>query len=244
MIQSVATGFILLLLLLAMDLHAQDSVSGTVIDSATRRPLPNVSIRVKNTSVGTSTNAYGYFSVKCFKQDTIIVSAIGYITQAVSADSLTGNAFIYLKQSKTLLREITVYPSIELQGLPRIPAESPWRNPTYTKEYMNTPGVPNIQTFGPSMIVKGPISRFSKTERERRKLKKLKEENIQAGQYVLILSDSSLRRNLQETYNLKDDEFPTLIEDFNRQYPDAYLMEKDEIISSFMLFLSQRAKKQ
>ncbi len=76
----------------ADELLLAEGVSGTVTDSETGEPLPGVNIRVKNTNIGTSTNATGYFELDVPSlQDTLVFSFIGYVTQEVAVD---GNSTI------------------------------------------------------------------------------------------------------------------------------------------------------
>ncbi|WP_029036578.1 SusC/RagA family TonB-linked outer membrane protein [Salinimicrobium xinjiangense] len=69
------------LLLLGVDARAQDefTVSGTVVDSQTREPLPGVNILEKGTTNGTMTNFDGEFSIEVSSQNTVLVfSYVGF----------------------------------------------------------------------------------------------------------------------------------------------------------------------
>jgi len=63
--------------------RAQYIISGKVTDSKTADPIPFVNIFIKSTNSGTSSNAYGAFSLKLddkSKNDSLIFSVIGYQT--------------------------------------------------------------------------------------------------------------------------------------------------------------------
>ena len=66
-------------------LHAQDfMVSGTVTDSETGTPLPNVNIMVKGTMNGTITSGEGTYQISIKSGQTLIYSSIGYLPQEVT----------------------------------------------------------------------------------------------------------------------------------------------------------------
>lgn len=65
-------------------------INGTVIDAQDGEPLPGVNIIVKETTIGTSTNADGEFDLDVPSlQDTLVVSFIGYQTQEVPINGST-----------------------------------------------------------------------------------------------------------------------------------------------------------
>jgi TonB-linked SusC/RagA family outer membrane protein len=70
-----------LLVILANPVSAQQlTISGLVTDGADKTPLPNVSVRVKETKTGTTTNSAGYFSIKANTGQTLVFSFVGYGT--------------------------------------------------------------------------------------------------------------------------------------------------------------------
>jgi TonB-linked SusC/RagA family outer membrane protein len=75
----------LLMFTLTSSLYAQDqTVTGTVIDSQSEEVLPGVNILVKGTTIGTSTDAQGNYSLNVPSlSDTLVFSFIGYQRQEV-----------------------------------------------------------------------------------------------------------------------------------------------------------------
>jgi TonB-linked SusC/RagA family outer membrane protein len=57
---------------------AQQTISGLVTDGADKSPLPNVSVRVKETKAGTTTNSAGYFNIKANAGQTLVFTFVGY----------------------------------------------------------------------------------------------------------------------------------------------------------------------
>lgn len=62
---------------------AQRNISGTVKDNS-GTPLENVTVLVKNTSRGTTTNALGNFTIQALSGDVLVFSFTGYATQELA----------------------------------------------------------------------------------------------------------------------------------------------------------------
>lgn len=56
----------------------EQTVSGTIRDAADNSPLPGVSVRIKGTKTGTTTNSAGLFSIKASKGQVLVFSFLGY----------------------------------------------------------------------------------------------------------------------------------------------------------------------
>lgn len=77
------------LLLMASGAHAQQTVQGTVKDEG-GAGMPGVYIVVKNTSLGTTTDVDGNFSMNVSNNDAVLVfSFIGYATQEIAVNGRT-----------------------------------------------------------------------------------------------------------------------------------------------------------
>ncbi|MFL1013440.1 SusC/RagA family TonB-linked outer membrane protein [Flavisericum labens] len=79
--------FFLLVVLLCLPIYAQAqvNVSGTVQDEA-GVPLPGVSIIIKNSSTGTTTDFDGNYSIKTASTDILVFNYLGYKKQEVSVN--------------------------------------------------------------------------------------------------------------------------------------------------------------
>lgn len=82
-------AMVFLLVLVKLPLLAQTPVTGTVTDANTQSPLQGVSIRVQNTSVATSTNENGVFSISTLGTSVLVFSYTGYKTQSVPLNGRT-----------------------------------------------------------------------------------------------------------------------------------------------------------
>lgn len=84
---------------------AQDTVTGTVVD-AEDEPLIGATVLVKGSSVGTSTDYDGNFTIAAAQGKTLIVSYVGYTTQEVTVKG--NNIKVTLKEDTALLDEVVV----------------------------------------------------------------------------------------------------------------------------------------
>ena len=88
--------------------------SGVVVTGDSLRPIPFVSIIIKNSYRGTISDFVGFFSFVAQTHDTIEFSAIGYKkSQYVIPDSLTTDRYSLIKlmtRDTILLQETVIYP--------------------------------------------------------------------------------------------------------------------------------------
>ena len=98
-----------LLLLFAINAIAQDrTVTGTVTAKEDGLPLPGVSVKVKGSSFGTSTDVDGKFSLSVASDKSVLVlSFIGYTTQEVTIPQ-SGNLSIALVEDTKQLSEVVI----------------------------------------------------------------------------------------------------------------------------------------
>lgn len=82
-------------------------IHGTVKDSATGEPLIGVTIRIKGSSKGTTTDVNGEFDLEVNPSSTLIVSFVGYITKTVLVNN-RNVVNINLSSSAQSLEQLTV----------------------------------------------------------------------------------------------------------------------------------------
>lgn len=93
---------------MCLSTFAQDrTISGTITDPLNSEPLTGVSVQVKGTSIGTSTNEQGRFTIQVpAGRNELEVSYLGYGTQTVR---ITGNTVnVSLQRDESALNEVTV----------------------------------------------------------------------------------------------------------------------------------------
>ncbi len=80
--------FISLLILSSLITYSQFTVSGKIVDSATKEPLSSASVYCQNTTIGTSTNKEGEFSLSLKSGGyELIISYTGYQTKQIRISS-------------------------------------------------------------------------------------------------------------------------------------------------------------
>ncbi|WP_109699390.1 TonB-dependent receptor [Chitinophaga deserti] len=84
-------------------------ITGRVLDGKTKDPMPGVSIRVKGTSAGATTDASGNFSLMVPEEGaTLVFSLMGYEPKEVKVSKSTGSITVMLTVSSRQLGEVTV----------------------------------------------------------------------------------------------------------------------------------------
>src|SRR6266550_1749927 len=77
-------AFACLFLLCGTNAFAQGEVKGSVRDE--KGPLAGVTVQVKHTSRGVTTNASGNFSIQAIRGDTLTITSSGYSVQETAVD--------------------------------------------------------------------------------------------------------------------------------------------------------------
>lgn len=83
------------------------TVTGTVTEEVTKTPLAGVSILIKNTKKGITTDAKGHYSIKAYTDDKLVFSFVGYqnFERKIGKDSVIN---VSLKVSHEALKESIV----------------------------------------------------------------------------------------------------------------------------------------
>src|SRR3954454_19328031 len=68
---------------------AQTRITGRVTDATTGSPLEGVSVKIKSSKVGTTTNKDGVFSIEASSSDALIFSYVGFADQEVNVNTQT-----------------------------------------------------------------------------------------------------------------------------------------------------------
>src|SRR5690606_16049668 len=80
--------------------------SGTVVDGE-GKPIPHVSIKLKNRSGGTTTDDQGRFSIAVHPKSTIVLSSVGFLNKELEVDGQT-TLHIAMDAGNTELTEVVV----------------------------------------------------------------------------------------------------------------------------------------
>lgn len=100
-------------LLLGLGTHAQKVLKGVVLDGEKNSPVPNASVFLNTTSVGTMTDAQGNFTLPLPSgKYELIVSSVGYETynQTINTNELSDFITIKLRIKSALMQTVVVEP--------------------------------------------------------------------------------------------------------------------------------------
>ncbi|MBC6408971.1 MAG: SusC/RagA family TonB-linked outer membrane protein [Ekhidna sp.] len=90
-----------------MIIYAQNTISGTILDGESGEGLPGVTIQIKGTTSGASTDFNGSFSLSASADDILVISYVGYVTQEITVGNRT-TFDITLQSDSELLEEVVV----------------------------------------------------------------------------------------------------------------------------------------
>ncbi|MDG5490854.1 carboxypeptidase-like regulatory domain-containing protein [Psychroserpens sp. SPM9] len=101
--------YLILGLIFAPLLHAQ-TLTGKVVDLKTKAPLMSVSVYFDNTTIGTTTNDSGEFSIEYSDaiQSNLVISYIGYDTVFISDYRSLSSINVSLKEALHTLDEVVI----------------------------------------------------------------------------------------------------------------------------------------
>jgi Ca-activated chloride channel family protein len=163
-------------ILLSISVSAK-TISGIVSDES-KLPLPGVSVVIKGTSTGTSTNLDGKYTLEAEKGDILVFSFIGMIEQEIKVKDQT-EINVLMKADKCELQEVVVcgyatqtkhalagsVAGVRIRGISSRKARKQQRNFTSydmlpTVDY-NTEGYTSIDENNYKNAVESPVSTFS-----------------------------------------------------------------------------------
>lgn len=134
--------YIILLFIITLGAHAQTTktLSGKVMDAATKEPIPFANIQIKGTKIGAQANFDGFFSLKTTQaSDSMIVSMVGYLPQSQFIGSQSSQNFIFLLTSASVkLNEVIVTAYAD-------PGKALWKKVVARKPYNNFDKFNNYQ---------------------------------------------------------------------------------------------------
>lgn len=226
-----------LMLILCTASHAQKFIRGMVVDSTTLNPLPFATVKVKSSNTGAVSDDFGYFAIKANLFDTLIISSVGYITSEFAIKKFDEHIVIKLPETAAMLKPVTVYDRIVLRGVTRLPKQSRWVNPTNRQEYGS------IQTFGPGYTVKGALSYFSKSEKEKRRLKVTTVDNTKARTYIELVNSPEVKDSLMTKYTLTEPEYYDILAKFNKANPKSMGLDLKSVTYAIFHFFEAEKRK-
>lgn len=212
--------FVCMLFILSGAMAQQEIMTGIVVDSATFAPLPYVTVQIKGSYRGTSTDAKGKFSVQASRKDTLIFSMIGYkpveyelIDWEESVVRLTEQP-TYLKSIIIQGEEINPYDGLFDEENERIRRENK-RIPFY----------------------------YNRWKKEKIKLGRVVQENFRAQTYVdVVIRNPETKEGLMKKHQLTEEQYYSILGDFNQKNLSImYHLTAPELMSLLSNFYARHA---
>lgn len=101
---------IITILLFFTSLSYSQEIKNMVLDANTKEPLEAVSVYFNETTIGTTTNGNGHFSLtdKVSPNATLVISFVGYETRLFSLEEIRALDVVYLQEKATSLNEVVL----------------------------------------------------------------------------------------------------------------------------------------
>lgn len=235
-------SFLVIFLFIAVGAQAQHTITGNVADSLTTEPLAYVNIRIKNTTRGAQTNEQGEFSIQASLFDTLLFSFVGYKPLAITIRDVYQPLELRMPMIPVLLKTVTAYGNIKIPGIEsaRIPKKSNWGS----GNNIGTPQYGTVQTFGVGYKFNGAFSQFSKSEKEKEKLKEVKAENSKISTYLDVVNSPEVKDELMKKYSLTEEGFYDILAKYNQaHHKSMYNWDSKSLTTSIFSFFSWQMSK-
>jgi len=205
--------FCILFLTLAWSTQAQKrvTISGIIVDSASLVALPNAYVKLSSGG-GTVAGPGGVFRINAPVFDTLVFSCIGYGTFSYPVLLSEEDILIRLQESVIILPEVTTV-GTRLQ-------ETKYEE----RRAIKTPNSTLFEGLG------SPFTYFSKTEKEKRKVIKVRRENTKIRTYVEVVNDPDLKKDLMNEFSIDEATYYKLLSKFNQEHRIAQYLEDEEQI--------------
>ena len=187
-------------------------ISGIIVDSVSLVALPNAYIKLKSSGTGAVAGAGGAFKLSAPVFDTLIFSCIGYTPIEYPVLLSEEDVLIRLQESVILLPEITTV------GTRLSETKYEERRPVH----MPAQGL--LEGIG------SPFTYFSKTEKEKRKLMKVRQENSKIRTFVEVVNDPDLKKDMMNEFSISETEYYALLAKFNQENKYVHYMVDEEQI--------------
>lgn len=185
-------------------------------------PLVGVHVYAKIAHVGAVSDQLGIFELRVDEKDTLIVTFVGYERQRIP--------MIYFRESKIdlLIRmdsEVIVLPGITIMGEPNIDyLKRPERTVLRIPGLLPPAAKPDVDVPVGSLNY-GPLTRWGKEAKEKRKLMKVYQNSQKERVYIQTVSSDSVRTIFMHQYDLNEKEYNDFVIFFSTYNP---LMDRQD----------------
>ena len=214
-------------------------LSGIVYDSLTLAPLSYVTVINETTNTGTATDESGLFKLAASPGDSILFTMLGYSRKRKVLRIGENTTIIFLREFALTLQSVTIYGSYKPQGADQ------WKSVIEMPKVFRNPAGPGsgylVETFGPGVSISGLLSRMTKSEKEKRKVKTVREKAKHSETFLSVIVSEETKEYFQKTFSLTTEEYNKFIESFNQAHPEAvYIERKEDIMNLMVSFMAMK----
>ncbi|WP_143960840.1 hypothetical protein [Litoribacter populi] len=210
------------------------ALTGNVIDVLDNYNLKDVKVENLRTSESFISNDRGYFRIGASIGDSLLFTKEGYVPHYWEVTEME-HQLIPLTFDAVGLPPAYVFgqrPSLYIPGISK--DLDPNRKPAGPgRVYGGHSGSATEMT--PGFTVDGPISYFTKRERNKRQYRRAMEKQSRQAPYLEIIKSDSVMQVLKSKYQLNDKELDSLIIEFNLHHIEHEFLDLDhEDVSSLL----------
>ena len=225
-----------------VNLCAQGRYSGNVVDAWDKKYLEGV-IVTNGKGEEAKTNARGYFSISSLMGDTLVFNFPGFIEKKWVATS-EYFLFIELQDRARLLPtfQVNAKPySFRFKDGKLILIDEPTLEETSLSQQVGIGFDPNSPN--PGFAIYGPISYFTKRNRQLRAYEKRMEWEKRRQGYLEVIDSDSLRTSLMNSYQLDRKQWDNLILRFNTFHASHEFLDwpKERVQEALLTFFRLEA---
>lgn len=208
--------------------QAQHTIKGVVQD-LNDEPVGFCHVVNKTFGIGKVSDRHGKFEISARKGDTLHFSYVGFKSLALTIESvhLVNFMKITLPEDSLLLPSITIYADpyykvpLNLKGEPIVMSGITVDDMTQEiKPGSVRAGAPGMAgVLSPGVTLYGPITYFSRDEREKRAAEVAYEETRQTITYQKFVAQDSVRIKICDIYKINNDQYDELIVMLNSEFP-------------------------
>jgi hypothetical protein len=220
----VRAASILLFIILWQESFSQITISGMVVDSVSLQPLPAANVRLKHSNKGIIANEKGIFIIFAETYDTLLISRIGYKTYEYPFFGTEKDALFLLREEVLKLKEVVVN--------------------FYSDEKVVHTKPREVKAMVLGQAFASPFTYFSKTEKEKRMLVKMRGEYNRVQTYVDLVTRTKFRIETMEKFNIDEDRYYEILSKFNEEKRSVqYLTDEIEIIDAIHKYFEMQLSK-
>jgi hypothetical protein len=222
--QTFRLAFYLICFIAALNAQGQIVIQGMVVDSVTLDPLPETTVNLKHSKKGTITDAQGFFTIISANFDTLVFSRIGYQVQVYPFLNSETDVMFLLREEVKVLKEVVV--------------------DFYSEDKVVHSAPRQVRTLSAGEAVTSPFTYFSKTEKEKRMLVRLQEQQQKVQVFLDLIIQPQFKAEVMDKFAINEETYYDILVLFNTQNRDAhYLKDESEITKRVMHFFAIQVPK-